>query len=276
MAFLGSKELRVAGEEVNVVFQRDQHVLQREDALHVGVEVVLGHHPVVPVGEGEEQADGRDGRQGDGQHDLSEDTQLACAVDLGRFNDRLRHGRLEERAHDDHVEAGAADGQNQRPVGVLQAQDVDVDHVAGYQTAAEEHGDQNEDGEELAQAVVGTAERIAHGGAHHQTQAGAHNSNKNGVEEGLADVGALLEQVFIAGHAPCGGEVAVADGSNGFFSRERYDQHQQSRHEAQQCKENEQCGNRDIGSRLNAVEFHQALKTLLLLFLRHGFFISFP
>ncbi len=111
-------KLTVTGQEVDVILKRDQNVLKRVLILSITVHVILGKHPVVPVGEGVEKTDGGDGRKRDRKNNLKENSDLLCAVNLGRFDDRIRHGGLEERSHDDDIERRAAHRENQRPIGI--------------------------------------------------------------------------------------------------------------------------------------------------------------
>lgn len=92
-------ELAVSQDALELVLQGDQ-------VLFAGT-VEHGVKPLVPLADADEQADGRDDRHGQREHDAEQDPVFARAVDLGRL-DQLIGQALDEGAHDQDVEGGDA------------------------------------------------------------------------------------------------------------------------------------------------------------------------
>ena len=131
-------------------------------------DIQLGLEPVVPVAEGQEQADGGQHGLGDGQDDPEKHRPLAGSVDLGRLNDAVRDRGAEEGPGDGHVEAADRQRQDQNPHGIRQVQHLGVDDVGSGHAAAEDHGDEYQDGQEVVQLMLRPAQDVAHqGGEHH-------------------------------------------------------------------------------------------------------------
>ena len=128
----------VLGQVIDVVLDLVQHGLQ--GAQLIGADVQLSLEPVVPVAEGQEQADGGQHGLGDGQDDLGEDRHLAGAVDLGGLDDGVGNGGAEEGSRDRDIPARNRQRQDQDPHAVLQVQDLGGDDVACGHAAAEDHG----------------------------------------------------------------------------------------------------------------------------------------
>src|SRR5699024_4934809 len=161
----------VFGQEVQAALHPVQHGLQGEQM--VAGDVQLGLEPVVPVAEGQEQADGGQHGLGDGHHDLEEDGPLGGAVDAGGLNDLVGDRVAEEGPGDGDVEAGHRQGQDQGPDGVCQVEDLGVDHVGGRHAAAEDHGDKDQDGQEVVELVLTAGQDVAHDGGQQYAQDGA-------------------------------------------------------------------------------------------------------
>ena len=126
-----------------------------------------------------------------------------------------------------------------------------IDHVAGNQAAGEEHGDKNEPGEECFQPVIRTAERESHGRGRHQTDHRTDNGDADGIQECTADIAGLPGQIGIGSETQFIGDKTVALHSDGCLRRERNNQHQQGRHQADQCQKNEQTADQYIRKRLD-------------------------
>ena len=72
-----------------------------------------------------------------------------------------------------------------------------VDHVAGRHAAAEDHGDEHQDGQEVVQPVLRAAEHVAHQGGEQHAQRRADNRDIDGNPQGVEDGLPLAPQVLV-------------------------------------------------------------------------------
>lgn len=119
--------------------------------------------PVVPVTESREHTDRRHHRLGDRQHNLRPDPELSRTVDLGGFDDGIRHRCPKERAADRHAECGAGKRQDQRPDTIVQSQDVIDHHIACQHAAVKYHRDKDQPRVHRLQLKVPSGNHISHG-----------------------------------------------------------------------------------------------------------------
>ena len=116
------------------------------------VEVDEGAHEVLPVGDETHDADGGDGRGGQGDHDVPEDTEIRAAVEAGGLFE-LEGDGLEELAHEEDEEGAAAEeaGDDKGLEGVDPAE-VAEDLVVGDHgdLRGEHHGGQEDDEPDVA------------------------------------------------------------------------------------------------------------------------------
>ncbi|CDN45555.1 hypothetical protein BN871_HY_00050 [Paenibacillus sp. P22] len=148
---LGDRLRRVADEILEHHLQLP-HVLLRR--------IQHGGEEVVPVPDCDEQADRRQHRLGERQDDPEEHRQVVRPVDLGRLL-QLVGNAPEEADHDENVPGADRAGQDERPVRIDQAEHFD-EQVRGHQSAAEQHREQDEQGEELAAAQPLLGDGVSH------------------------------------------------------------------------------------------------------------------
>ena len=73
-----------------------------------------------------------------------------------------------------------ARGRDQGPDGVRQVEDLGVDHVGGRHAAAEDHGDKDQDGQEVVELVLPAGQDVAHDGGQQHAQDGADGGDADG------------------------------------------------------------------------------------------------
>ena len=226
--------------------------------------IKAGLVPVIPVRKGKEERDGGQGRQGNGQHKLDEDPQLAGSVNLSGFDDFIGNRGLEKCPHDDDIERGTAQGENQGPVGVFQPQDLGVDHVGGQQAAVKNHGNENQVCVDFPKPEIRPGKHIAHGGDQGQAQQGSDHRNADGSQEshdnGGDSVGIpQVPDILVCFRGPFRRNKAVPDFSDGCFRREGDDDDKDHGDYAQQGQKNKQKAVGNIGAAVDGIEaFHSA------------------
>ena len=131
-------------------------------------------HPVVPVADGREQANGGQGGLGEGHDDLEQGAVFAGAVDPRGLDEALRD-RLEEVLHDDDVHGGHHPGGDERPDGVLQVQGPDQQYVVGHQSSAEQHREEDEQGDHIPGSDLLPGQGVSqHGGGQQMKKGTGH------------------------------------------------------------------------------------------------------
>src|SRR5699024_172271 len=125
-------------------------------------------------------------------HDnLKEDGPLGGAVNPRRLDDGVGDGGAEEGTGNDDVEAGNRQRQDQHPHGISQVQNLGVHHIGCGHAAAEDHGDENQNGQEVIELVLGTGQDVAHNGGKHHADGSTQNRDIHGNPQGLEDGGSL-------------------------------------------------------------------------------------
>ena len=155
--------------------------------LALAAQVDHGGKPVVPVGHhGEHRLDGQDGH-GQGDNHADKGAELGRAVDLSRLHQVVGNAVLEVVAHDDHIAHPHAAGEKQGPhtanqVGLLDNQ------VGGDHAAAEVHGDDEKDIEELPSRQILLGQGVGGDVQHHHGENGADDGVLHRVEEARHDL----------------------------------------------------------------------------------------
>lgn len=150
-------------------------IIHIEDRVHVRI----------PVSNRIEQGDGGDGRQGQRQHDPHEDSEVIASVDLGGLLQTVRQ-RLEEVAHDNHVEGIDGNREDQGPVRVDQADAFD-DQEGGDHSAAEQHGEDDDEINGIAGRQVSPGQAVGHQRGKQHTDYGSCNGDTHGYPESPED-----------------------------------------------------------------------------------------
>ncbi len=243
----------VLGQVVQVVLHLVQGSLQGQQVI--AADVQTGLEPVIPVAEGQEQTDGSQNGLGDGQHDPEENGHLGCAVDLCRLDDGVGNCRLEEGTGNGTVPAGNSQRKHQRPYGILQFQDLGVDNVGSSQTAAEDHGNENHDGQEAVQAMLLTGQNVTHEAGQGDTDDGTHGGNVDGDPQSTQNSGSLApdELVSAGGEFLCGDPDLITLTGNDIVIRNGDHEDEDDGQEAAQCQNQEECIEDKVGYRVDTV-----------------------
>src|SRR5690606_40423727 len=136
---------------------------------------------VVPMDHGVKQADGGQGRFGQGQDDPPENLQVVRPVDDGRFVQLLRYVE-EELAHDDQIEGIDGRRENQGPQAVDQPRRPDP-HVGGDHPRAEQQGEYHHEQERLLSGHR-PGQAVSHGGGEGHVDKGSDHGDEHRDKKG--------------------------------------------------------------------------------------------
>ena len=87
-----------------------------------------------------------------------------------------------------------------------------VDHVAGRHAAAEDHGDEHQDGQDVVEPVLRPAQDVAHQAGEQHAQNGADGRDVDGHPQSVQNGVPLAPQILVrvAGEGPGGDENLIA------------------------------------------------------------------
>lgn len=128
---------------------------------------------------------------------------------------------------------------DQRRIVLTQAQHLGRDHVGGDQAAAEDHGEEAEEGEEIAELEIRAVQCVGIQGTHGGAGQSTYYGDKHTVEEGPPDLGQLSEGIGKGCRAPLGRPEGVADLTDGLLGREGDDDNEDKRDDAAQGEQSD-------------------------------------
>ena len=245
--------VHVGLQELNVGQHRIQQVLHVE---FVDVRHKQGRRvPVVPQTDGREQTNCRDAGLQQRHHNLQQNPEFSRPVNLGRLRELVWNRVGDKGAENDHVPRVHQIGPDVHQVVVFQMQHLGVDHVGCNSAAAEYHGEEQEEGEQIPVFEVLAGKRVGKQRHDSQRQRGSDHGAGNGHAVGLEQHTGILNDILIGNQAEFTGDKLIAIGENGALGAEGDAQHQQDGNDAKRAPHYEESMNQHIGIRWYGIHF---------------------
>ena len=148
--------------------------------------------------------------------------------------------------HDDQEGVKEQIWHHQAPEGVLHVDDVGVHQIGGHETAVEEHGEEQQEGEHAPAGQLPAAQGVGKEDAHEHVPGDAHGGDGHAHEVGPADGAPGGPQVLIGSQAELLGDQGIAVLDQARLGGEGAGDQQPEGHHAAEDQEDQQGVNEDV------------------------------
>ena len=152
-------------------------------------------------------------------------------------------------------------------------QHLGVDDVGSGHAAAEDHGDEYQDGQEVVQLMLRPAQDVAHKAGEHHAQDGAQHRDVHGHPQGVEDGLPLAPQVLVgaAGEGLGSDEDLIALRTDDVVVRNGDDENENNGQEAGQCQDQEHQVEQEVRCGIDPVQAAEGIAADRCILFTHDF-----